>query len=235
MGAKSITPNTSVTGNTSKWSFKRGSAIKPASNHKNKHDTRFPELRGTGTHMSGDRESERDMQTVAHNPNVIEESDSRLIEAHNFNTDYGVDVDGDKDLVIADEESHDDQIDENTQSIDVGTEKQEFEPSWHPHVYGKPPKRPTPHSIEYILGINDKKSVSQLLSVKRFEKKFVYKTAQVQTEKVMSHKNKLQEQLLQRVRGVECEGIVREEPLNLSVPKKEWEEEKKGESFELVW
>ncbi|XP_073959065.1 uncharacterized protein [Choristoneura fumiferana] len=179
--------------------------------------------------MSDERESERDMQTVAYNPNVIEESDSRLIEAHNFNTYCNVDVEGDKDLVIADEESHEDQIDENTQNIDVGTEKQEFELSWHPHVYGKPPKKPTPHSIEYILGINDKKSVSQLINVKRFEKKFIYKTAQVQTEKVIS-KNKLQEQLLQRVRSVECEGVVREEPLNLSVPKREWEEEKKDPS-----
>lgn len=25
--------------------------------------------------------------------------------------------------------------------------------TWHPHVYGKPPKRPTPHSIDDILGL----------------------------------------------------------------------------------
>lgn len=27
--------------------------------------------------------------------------------------------------------------------------------SWHPHVYAKPPKSPTPHSIAHILGIRD--------------------------------------------------------------------------------
>ncbi|GBP76320.1 hypothetical protein EVAR_59266_1 [Eumeta japonica] len=31
-------------------------------------------------------------------------------------------------------------------------------PSWHPHVYGKPPKKPTPHTIEYILGMNQNAS-----------------------------------------------------------------------------
>ncbi|XP_063378990.1 homeotic protein proboscipedia [Cydia fagiglandana] len=188
--------------------------------------------------MSEDTEKERDMQTVAYNtPNVIEQADSRLIEAHNFcDADYldseRIEVDDDKELVIADE-SREDQIDDNNQNIDVGTEEkvQDFELSWHPHVYGKPPKKPTPHSIEYILGLNQKSTVSQLMSVKRFEvKKHLYKSAQVQTERVMSvHKNKLQEQLLQRVRTSECE-FVKEEPLNLSVPKKEWEEEKKDPS-----
>ncbi|XP_061729584.1 visual system homeobox 2-like [Cydia pomonella] len=188
--------------------------------------------------MSEDTEKERDMQTVAYNtPNVIEQADSRLIEAHNFcDADYldseRIEVDDERELVIADE-SREDQIDDNNQNIDVGTDEKirDFELSWHPHVYGKPPKKPTPHSIEYILGLNQKSTVSQLMSVKRFEvKKHLYKSAQVQTERVMSvHKNKLQEQLLQRVRTSECE-FVKEEPLNLSVPKREWEEEKKDPS-----
>jgi hypothetical protein len=116
------------------------------------------------------------------------------------------------------------------------------ETSWHPHVYGKPPKKPTPHTIEYILGLNGrsgepKRSVSQLINVKRnFDVKKPFsmeKSIQVETDvsdrkfNLSVHKNKLQEQLLQRgVRTSECEVDKvqyrfkdEEQPLNLCVPK----------------
>ncbi|XP_013186323.1 uncharacterized protein LOC106131697 [Amyelois transitella] len=130
-----------------------------------------------------------------------------------------------------------------------------YEPSWHPHVYGKPPKKPTPHTIEYILGLSStternepkRSTVSQLMSVKRnFEVKKPYfeKSIQVQTDdkkfSISAHKNKLQEQLLQRgVRTSDCEVEkvpylkCEEQPLNLSVPKsKDWaaDDEKKDPS-----
>ncbi|XP_065371551.1 probable serine/threonine-protein kinase DDB_G0282963 [Calliphora vicina] len=33
-------------------------------------------------------------------------------------------------------------------------------PSWHPHVYGRPPNRPTPHTIADILGLRDNQNSS---------------------------------------------------------------------------
>lgn len=126
------------------------------------------------------------------------------------------------------------------------------EPTWHPHVYGKPPKKPTPHNIEYILGISklnversqssnesSRSTVSQLINVKRnfdLRKPLPYqaKSIHVQTDlperkcNISSHKNKLQEQLLQRGirstdsycdRKVQHAAKIEDQPLNLSVPK----------------
>ncbi|XP_037813005.1 putative mediator of RNA polymerase II transcription subunit 26 [Lucilia sericata] len=33
-------------------------------------------------------------------------------------------------------------------------------PSWHPHVYARPPNRPTPHTIADILGLRDSNNIS---------------------------------------------------------------------------
>ncbi|KAL4717052.1 hypothetical protein ACJJTC_016939 [Scirpophaga incertulas] len=167
-----------------------------------------------------------------------------------------VDEDREDELVIADDpveeerhEPHDERIDrkkntehnfENTSDKgDIGKEDC-YEPSWHPHVYGKPPKKPTPHTIEYILGLTrssdePRRNLSQLINVKRnFDtKKSAEKCIHVQTEvtdrkfNISVHKNKLQEQLLQRgVRTCDSEldkvhyGLRSDEqPLNLSVPK----------------
>ncbi|CAH2054977.1 unnamed protein product, partial [Iphiclides podalirius] len=201
-------------------------------------------------------------------PNLIGQAD-RLIEA-NYSNEYSIDyygervdsldgqdekieVDDDRDeeLVIADDcDATKSDVDcaENRGDERIQSEEQEdrcrtegsYEPSWHPHVYGKPPKKPTPHTIEYILGLSDKtgqeeprrSTVSQLMNVKRnFEtKKQVSqeKGTQVQdsNERRASsvHKNRLQEQLLQR--GVRTDsdcavqyGFKVDEPLNLSVPK----------------
>lgn len=127
-----------------------------------------------------------------------------------------------------------------------------YEPTWHPHVYGKPPKKPTPHNIEHILGISNsnierslisketkRSTVSQLMNVKRnFDVRKSLpcqaKSIHVQTDlperkfSISMHKNKLQEQLLQRgVRTTEsnydskeqCSGKIEDQPLNLSVSK----------------
>lgn len=166
--------------------------------------------------------------------------------------------DKDEELVIADDEFPKSQ-NEDTTDVECSTqsdvysedrsknsEKDEsFELSWHPHVYGKPPKKPTPHSIEYILGlgntgekaqVNERSTVSQLMNVKRnFDsKKYSYQEKSTQVQRDLSerkfnisvHKNKLQEQLLQRsVRTSESEfdkvqfSKGDEQPLNLSVPK----------------
>ncbi|XP_041982943.1 retinal homeobox protein Rx-B-like [Aricia agestis] len=83
--------------------------------------------------------------------------------------------------------------DEEEREIDVVKDIEDFE-SWHPHVYGKPPKKPTPHTIEYILGLD---KVSKVIS----------------DEKLSAH-DRLQAQLRARTSDK-----VREEPLNLSVPK----------------
>ncbi|XP_045778985.1 homeotic protein deformed [Maniola jurtina] len=115
--------------------------------------------------------------------------------------------------------------------------------SWHPHVYGKPPKKPTPHTIEYILGLSKsevkeqkRSTVSQLMNVKRnfdTKKTFTYQEKGTQVPNLVErkvslsvHKNKLQEQLLQRgVRTSDSDydkvfGFKTEDqPLNLSVPK----------------
>ncbi|RVE53422.1 hypothetical protein evm_001992 [Chilo suppressalis] len=194
---------------------------------------------------------------------------------NNYNIDYpytdqrspeekiNVDEDKEEELVITDvideaqKESHETDvgIEDNAQNERATDEQitnnegirkvESYEPSWHPHVYGKPPKMPTPHSIEYILGISgsrhdeSKRNVSQLINVKRnFDVRTPYgsdKTSiQVQTDvtdrrfnNFSVHKNKLQEQLLQRgVRTSECDldkvqyGFKGDDqPLNLSVPK----------------
>ncbi|CAH0730801.1 unnamed protein product, partial [Brenthis ino] len=171
-------------------------------------------------------------------------------------TDEKINVDDeDKDeLVIADDdvsernevsiEEKEEETEDKDRKSDSTEREESGEPSWHPHVYGKPPKKPTPHTIEYILGLSKngdvskeepKRVVSQLMNVKRnFDKKtFSYqeKSTQVQnlSDKKFSlsvHKNKLQEQLLQRgVRTNESEydKVIafksEEQPLNLSVPK----------------
>lgn len=203
-------------------------------------------------------------------PNLIEQADSRLDNGYQNNylecqyTDVKspeerINVDGEdreEELVITDEveeqkeesqeiavtdERNDRNEDTKRESNTPRPQQDSFEPSWHPHVYGKPPKMPTPHTIEYILGLPNtkksddaKRSVSQLINVKRnleAKKPFCYeKSIQVQTDdrklSLSVHKNKLQEQLLQRnVRTSECEvekvnfAFREDQPLNLSVPK----------------
>ncbi|KAI5644751.1 homeobox domain-containing protein [Phthorimaea operculella] len=128
-------------------------------------------------------------------------------------------------------------------------------PVWHPHVYAKPPKKPTAHTIENILGLHNSKlrapttnsvfeevkraNANPLLNIKRnFDNKrsrfYQEKGTQVQTDltgrkyNMSMHKNKLQEQLLQRGARVsetstsynagysfKCD----DQPLNLTVPK----------------
>lgn len=60
----------------------------------------------------------------------------------------------------------------NSMRISNSSDAEEF--SWHPHVYAKPPKVPTPHSIVDILGWkttpskpNPEKQLSQLISVRK--------------------------------------------------------------------
>lgn len=145
--------------------------------------------------------------------------------------------DKEEELVIADDDEG--RIDVEDTGHDGGRAEDSGELSWHPHVYGKPPKKPTPHTIEYILGLSksneareEKRSaVSQLMNVKRnFDKKTFgcqEKGVQVQEggERKMSvHKNRLQEQLLQRGARTgdgaydKLHGKT-DEPLNLSVNK----------------
>lgn len=167
---------------------------------------------------SKEEDKEKEMQTVVPiTPNFEESLDLNYSEGR-LSPDEKVNVD-DRESVT----------DETIDVLDLGpTDK--GEPSWHPHVYGKPPKKPTPHTIEYILGLNDaKKSVNQLINVKRsLEKRpFVEKVINVEEKRYVSVQDKLQEQLLQRsVRT--CDGDSRvlfkcdDQPLNLSVPKKEW-------------
>lgn len=198
-----------------------------------------------------DNTKDKDMQTVVPNYTPHQE-DNALIDIQHFTNENFYDdrispnekinVDDDReDLVI--DESRDEcelNIDGNeSRDGEINQEKQEesFEPSWHPHVYGKPPKKPTPHTIDYILGISNvnksekKSTVSQLMNVKiNFDKKsFGYQEKSVQVSEVDRnllnvHKNKLQEQLLQkslRTSDSEFEKVFHkaEEPLNLSVPK----------------
>ncbi|XP_063832232.1 homeobox protein DTH-1-like [Ostrinia nubilalis] len=199
-------------------------------------------------------------------PNLIEQADSRLDNGfqNNYLDCQYTDVDKspeerinvdeedrEEELVITDdvdetklEESQEvatkdernDKKEEAKSDSESKTQQDIFEPSWHPHVYGKPPKKPTPHTIEHILGLTKpdaKKSVSQLINVKRNfdgKKPFCFeKSIQVQTDdrklSLSVHKNKLQEQLLQRsVRTSESEvdkvySFRDDQPLNLSVPK----------------
>ncbi|KAG6446174.1 homeobox protein 10 isoform X2 [Manduca sexta] len=190
--------------------------------------------------MSSDVEEE--MQTVVAAyvpPNIIEQADSKL----NTNYEYQYDVerlspdveekinvedDKEEELIVTDDEvkeSHNEEI----------KKEETYEPSWHPHVYGKPPKKPTPHTIEYILGISSqneaRKNTSALINVKRnFDVKNLTEKSNVQTDEkrysLMLHKNKLQEQLVQkavRTSESECDKVCDvkcyDQPLNLSVPK----------------
>ncbi|CAH2095003.1 unnamed protein product [Euphydryas editha] len=169
------------------------------------------------------------------------------------------DEDKDEELVIADddvserndstEQTNDaDSVHKDTHNVSDNIEKEDnVELSWHPHVYGKPPKKPTPHTIEYILGLSKegdstkeepkRSTVSQLMNVKRnFDSKknfsFQEKSTQVQRDltdrkfNISVHKNKLQEQLLQRGVRTSDSGFESvfafksdDQPLNLSVPK----------------
>lgn len=180
------------------------------------------------------------------------------VQDENINVD---DEDRDEELVIADDdvsEKNDsieqrndaDSVHKDTHNVednisDSAEREENVELSWHPHVYGKPPKKPTPHTIEYILGLSKdttkdepkRSTVSQLMNVKRnFDSKKNFssqeKNSQVQRDltdrkfNINVHKNKLQEQLLQRgVRtsdsGYESVFAFKsdDQPLNLSVPK----------------
>lgn len=181
------------------------------------------------------------------------------VQDENVNVD---DEDRDEELVIADDdvsEKNDsieqrndaDSVHKDTHNVedkisDSVEREENVELSWHPHVYGKPPKKPTPHTIEYILGLSKEETtkdepkrstVSQLMNVKRnFDSKKNFssqdKNSQVQRDltdrkfNINVHKNKLQEQLLQRgVRtsdsGYESVFAFKsdDQPLNLSVPK----------------
>lgn len=192
----------------------------------------------------------KEMQTVVSNY-TPHQDDNTLIDPQHFTNENFYDdrltpnekinVDEDKEELVIDESREEidlnvDGSDTKDEEINVNETKKEdiFEPSWHPHVYGKPPKKPTPHSIDYILGNidkNEKKStVSQLMNVKinfDVKKSFAYQEKSIQVESdrnlINLHKNKLQEQLLQKgVRTSDSDDKVYhkcEEPLNLSVPK----------------
>ncbi|XP_045504152.1 homeobox even-skipped homolog protein 2-like [Colias croceus] len=153
--------------------------------------------------------------------------------------DEKINVDDDRDVIV------DDTVSEKQETIDNDAEqwhseqggksddndsKDVFEFSWHPHVYGKPPKKPTPHTIEYILGLNDRedsrKAVSSLMSVKRFDR------SQDRAENKLVQ-NRLQEQLLQRSRNSDSV-FVKDEPLNLSVPKAWGEDDKCNKDAKLI-
>lgn len=186
---------------------------------------------------------EKEMQTVVSTYVAPDLTDDTKLDDVNYEYRYSeidrlspdvdekinVDDDREEELVITDD------VTESPVEQSNGDRRDSFEPSWHPHVYGKPPKKPTPHTIEYILGISNQnetnKSVSQLMNVKRSFDVRNLTEKHVQTDdrryNISLHKNKLQDQLLQRsvrtsesdfdgkVYGVKCE----EQPLNLSVPK----------------
>lgn len=181
------------------------------------------------------------MQTVVTYTDLIDDQLEQTLA-----NDSGYDCERSPEAKInVDEEDKELIIDDESLNVEIEDEKTEehSEPSWHPHVYGKPPKKPTPHTIEYILGLN---KVSQLMSVKRFQEKSI----QVEDRRFHDdrkchedrklNKNRLQEQLLQRVRTSESElekvfGFKEDQPLNLSVPRsKEWlddEKNSKGKHF----
>ncbi|KAJ8711559.1 hypothetical protein PYW08_008513 [Mythimna loreyi] len=212
--------------------------------------------------MSDDNK-EQEMQTVVSSYTPHQE-DNTIIDVQNFTNDTNffqcaddrlspnekINVEDDKEDLVIDESR--DASDVNTNSFESRDEEiklteekrdtEASEPSWHPHVYGKPPKKPTPHTIEYILGLSNvdkssetkKSTVSQLMNVKinfDVKKPFGYQEKSVQVSEsdrnlISVHKNKLQEQLLQKgvrtsdgefdkVLYYKCE----EQPLNLSVPK----------------
>ncbi|XP_013166371.1 PREDICTED: uncharacterized protein LOC106116867 [Papilio xuthus] len=173
------------------------------------------------------------------------------------NQEEKIEVDDDRgELVIADEDETksdletENRVDERAASeeCESSNQREESLPSWHPHVYGKPPKKPTPHTIEYILGLPNKQSIheekkkssiGQLISVKRTletNKQFVCQEQSAESRLVQvqegrgractsAHRHRLQEQLLQRARTEQCSDSAvqyagkAEEPLNLSVPK----------------
>ncbi|KPJ03442.1 hypothetical protein RR46_03508 [Papilio xuthus] len=173
------------------------------------------------------------------------------------NQEEKIEVDDDRgELVIADEDETksdletENRVDERAASeeCESSNQREESLPSWHPHVYGKPPKKPTPHTIEYILGLPNKQSIheekkkssiGQLISVKRnleTNKQFVCHEQSAESRLVQvqegrgractsAHRHRLQEQLLQRARTEQCSDSAvqyagkAEEPLNLSVPK----------------
>lgn len=200
-----------------------------------------------------DNTKEKEMQTVVSNYTPQQE-DNTLIDVQFTNDNFyenplspndKINVDDDKEELVIDEsrEEKDLNIDGNESrddEIKVDEEKKEesYDASWHPHVYGKPPKKPTPHTIDYILGLSSvdksekKSTVSQLMNVKiNFDVKKTYsyqeksiQVSEVERNLLSVHKNKLQEQLLQKgVRTSESEFdkvyYKSEEPLNLSVPK----------------
>lgn len=232
--------------------------------------------------MSDDTK-EQEMQTVVSSYTPHQE-DNTLIDAQNFTNDHNffqcaddrlspsekINVEDDKEDLVIDESrdasdvnvdsfgSKDDEIKSTEEKKDEVSE-----PSWHPHVYGKPPKKPTPHTIDYILGLSNvdkssetkKSTVSQLMNVKinfDVKKPFGYQEKSVQVSEgdrnlISVHKNKLQEQLLQksvRTSDSEFDKVLyykcEEQPLNLSVPKSKdspgWLEDErisKGEIFKL--
>lgn len=233
--------------------------------------------------MSDDNK-EQEMQTVVSSYTPHQE-DNTLIDVHNFTNDTNfyqcaddrlspnekINVEDDKEDLIIDE-SRDasdvniDSFESRDEEIKATEEKRETEvsePSWHPHVYGKPPKKPTPHTIDHILGLSNvdkssetkKSTVSQLMNVKinfDVKKPFGYQEKSVQVSDVdrnllSVHKNKLQEQLLQksvRTSDSEFDKVLyykcEEQPLNLSVPKSKdspsWADDDrvvKGECFSI--
>lgn len=124
------------------------------------------------------------------NEAYIVDLDKRLSSDTDERIEVDVDDKIDEELEVADDvdvseytnQSSEDIREDNESQFEVHEGKEVkhdefYEPSWHPHVYGKPPKKPTPHSIEYILGIGrnnalnedlDKRSnLSQLIHVKR--------------------------------------------------------------------
>ncbi|XP_022118711.2 paired box protein 6 homolog [Pieris rapae] len=176
-----------------------------------------------------------EMQTVVSNcmPDIgnVDSNDTYAEYADICGSEGKINVDDDRDIEIDVTETIDDQKTDKNGEWQCESKKQEtyesrdpFD-SWHPHVYGKPPKMPTPHTIEFILGLNkdSKKTVSSLMSVKRFGHERDNKLVQ----------NRLQEQLLQRSRNSDS-ASVKEEPLNLSVPKTWSEEEKFTRDSKLI-
>lgn len=62
--------------------------------------------------------------------------------------------------------------------------------SWHPHVYGKPPKHPTPHFIADILGLKDNhlnSSSTLSSSSKKFSKTSATSTSSTSTSSTSSN------------------------------------------------
>lgn len=212
-----------------------------------------PDLKEQADSRLIDTHNYNSIENDAYNLDKYHYIEKRLTPENDEQIDVDLDDKLDEDLEVCDDNdfsdytSQNDEIDNaqtesNKEYINIDDSKQEdyFEPSWHPHVYGKPPKKPTPHSIEYILGIarstSDKKeirkpNVSQLINVKRSfdsklnvgaEKKDNAIECNQELRKISNvHRNKvLHEQLLQRTaRSSVSDNYGSSEPLNLSVPK----------------